>query len=214
MTRPVDLMPAACREVLNRRAEARRWTLVYALTATTLFAAFWYLSAANRARERRRDIMAAQVQINWKRSEIVNRLVGEINAVEAAISRYDRLAWPVRATQVVAAVGAALPSDATLTQAALTSREEKIKPPPRAPADGPAPTPAPRTFMIVELEGIARNDAAVASFVSAIDDNPLFSRVDLEFTRAVEAASRSVRGFRLVAQVDLSARFEFAEVSP
>lgn len=215
MSRPIDLIPAKCRDVLNRRLMVRRWTLVYVLTATALFGTHWFMSLANRARARERDSLAVKVKINWSRSEIVNRLLEEISTIESSMARFNRLAWPIRATEVVDAVASSTPTAVALTALSVTPREEKP-----APTGGrkreskqAEPPPPPRTLMVIEIEGIAPDDAAIAALVAGLDANPLFTGVRLDYTRDREADGMHARGFRVTSEIDLSHRYLFVDAA-
>ncbi len=225
MSRAIDLMPRNCREVLNRRRMVRRWSLVYVLTATALFGTYWFLSLANRVRGQERDSLAIKMKINWSRSEVVNTLLKEIEEVEAAVTRYNRLAWPVRASEVIDAIAAAAPPAVSLSELSITPREEK--PSSRqaaqgkssgrnsAPANAPGAAPdPPRALMVIEMEGVAPDDTAVARFVSGLDSHALFSRVTLDFTRAKPLGGVEVRNFRVTTEVDLSLRYSFVDAQP
>jgi hypothetical protein len=170
--------------------------------------------------EHERTVLAAQVKAKWDANQEVQRLLTEIDSVETTITRYNRLAWPVRVTQAVDAVGAAMPKGITLTSMLVTPREQK---------DTSAPTPAERAAraaatksgnkledakkfaLVVELEGVARADKDVAQFVSDLDANPLFARVSLDYTRAGEVDDFDAREFRMTCEIDLSARFAFVD---
>jgi hypothetical protein len=221
MSRPIDLMPAVCRDALNRRRMIRRWTLVYLLSATTLFGTHWFLSLANRSMADRRDALALKMKITWSRNEVVNRLLAEISEVEAMVTRYNRLAWPVRATEAIDAIASVTPPSVTLSELSITPREEKpasrssSKEKTRKSAEPEAPE-APRPIMVIEMEGVANDDAAVASLVSGLDGHALFSRVTVDFTRAKPLEGREVRNFRVTCEVDLSLRYQFvsADAAP
>lgn len=221
MSRPIDLMPRHCREVLNRRMMIRRWTLVYVLTATAMFGSYWFLSLANHVASQERESLAIKMKINWSRSEVVNQLLKEIGEVEAAVTRYNRLAWPVRASEVIDAIAGATPPAVSLIELSITPREEKAPVRTvaadgggkrRSPADAGSPE-APRSLMVIEMEGLSPDDSAVARFVAGLDAHPLFGRVTLEFTRAKAVAKSEVRNFRVTAEVDLSLRYSFVEAN-
>ncbi|MBL8746560.1 MAG: PilN domain-containing protein [Phycisphaerae bacterium] len=224
MSLSIDLMPRNCREVLNRRMMVRRWTLVYALTATAIFGTYWFLSLANHVAGQDRDALAIKVKINWSRNEVVNQLLKEINEIEEAVTRYNRLAWPVRASEAIDAISAATPPAVSLIELSITPKEEKpAAGTPRpdgsnkkrgasAPPSGGAAETS-KVLMRIEMEGLAPDDSAVARFVSALDAHPLFSRVALEFTRAKGLAKGEVRNFRITADIDLSLRYSFTDAT-
>lgn len=217
MTRPIDLMPRTCREVLGRRLLIRRWGLAYALVTTVLFASSWTLVAQNRVLARRKVALAEQVHENWNRSEKVSGLLVEIAAVEQSVTRYNRLAWPVHATDVVNAIAACLPvGPVSLTELSITPREDRASKAGKGSAPlaaGASAAEGPRTFMIVEIEGLATSDAPVASLVSGLEANPLFSRVSLDFSRANRIGEQDTRNFRVTGEIDLSSRYSFVEAS-
>lgn len=216
MNRAIDLMPRSCREVLNRRMMVRRWTLVYVLTATALFASFWFLSLAKGVSIEDRDALTIKMKINWSRNETVNNLLREIAEVEGAVTRYNRLAWPVRATEAIDAVAASTPGSVTLLELSITPREEKAssKSASAQTSGTPAVPEAPRALMVMEMEGLAPDDVSVARFVSGLEQHPLFRRVALDFARAKPMGQGEVRNFRVTADIDLSLRYSFVDALP
>lgn len=217
----VDLLPRSCREALGRRNLIRRWILAYAATGVVLSAAYVLLGTGSRVLSTLRDQLASQVKENLARSEVVSNLLAEIASVESAITRYNRLAWPIRTTDVINTITTTMPVEATLTELSITPREDRQ--PAGAGARGRrgesggkqgARNEPPRMLMIVELEGVAVSDAVVARFVSGLDASSLFSRVSLDFTRVRPAdatIATDCRGFRITCEVDLTAQFTVVE---
>lgn len=220
MTHQIDLMPRSCREVLGRRTLVRRWVIAYAGAGVCILAGHALTRAGWSSLVQRRDALAAQVRLNWSRNEAVQQLVSEIARVEADVTRYNRLAWPVRASEVIDAVAAVMPEQATIVSLGLTPREEKRPASqPRHTAVAPSPEAAPlqpTTYMVVELEGVSTGDEPVARFVSGLEANPLFSRVSLDYTKSKSVGEVEARAFRVRAEVDLSSKYIFstAEVQP
>jgi Tfp pilus assembly protein PilN len=213
--RAIDLMPTACRESLGRRAMIRRWTLVYCGTVALIVAASWALRFGETIRSRERDSLSEQVKVNWSRSEVVQRLIKEITEVEAAITRYNTLAWPVRAHEVVETIGAVMPPEVALTDLAITPRQEQRTARQRPPSGRgkPEEQEPERFFMVIEMEGVAPDDEPVARFVQGLETSPLFSRVALDYTRTRALESGDVRGFRVTCEVDLSTRYSFVSAT-
>lgn len=209
----IDLMPQACRDILNHRMLVRRWVLVCALSATVALGCWWFLTAANRTLREERDAMALKVKINWRRSEVVNGLIDEITRIESAITRYNRLAWPVRATDVVGAITTSVPSEVTVTELSFHAREEKVVATKRPDqhANPNEPKPAPRSILVVSVLGVGVDDPAIARLVSSLDLNPMFGRVTLDFTRAENVAGVDAREFRVTAEIDLDQRYAFVD---
>lgn len=209
----VDLMPESCRATLRRRRAIRRWAITIALAIAALGVGEWWLSSerSSRAREARR--LGEEVRAVWEQNEEAQQLVKQIREVEEAIGRYDRLAWPIRVTEVVAALGSAMPESATLTLLAMTPHEERA--PRRVKEKGKAaPPPAPpRVVLLIELEGVAPGDGDVAQLIEAMDAHPLFSKVTLDYARSRDVDGVEARAFRATCEVDLSVRYELVEAA-
>jgi len=219
MSVQIDLIPHSCRVALGRRARIRRWVGLYALGIAAVVGACISTATTEARHARERDALQRQVQRKWEQNEEAQRIWKQIQELEATIARYERLAWPVRVTDVIAAIGEQLPESLALTSLTLTPRQEST-----AGARGKArdkekkPEP-PRTIMAIEIEGMAPTDLALSQFVSGIEEHPMFRSVVLDFARSRQVDGIDARGFRVTCEVDLSARYTFvdaagAEVTP
>jgi len=213
MSGQIDLIPASCRAALGRRARVRGWICAYSGAVLVLGAAFMVVRAGEPRLAVEKSRLEAEVQQKWLQNAEVQRLVGSINELSGHIARYDRLAWPVRISDVIAALGEQIPDSLTLTSLTLTPRHEggrvvRSKPKPGAKA---TEEPAARSVLAVEIEGIAPDDFALALFVSGIEAHPLFKSVALDYARSRVVDGRESRGFRVTSEIDLSVQYAFIE---
>lgn len=208
MSRYADLMPMSCRLTLGRREHIRRWTVIYCGALAVLLGGAWLLYDAQESRRARRDALAQQARERWERNEEAQRLLKETRELEDAISRYTRLAWPVRVCDAIDAIGTVLPADCALTTLAVTPREENRR---GRSARSEGGESGPRSVLVIEMEGIAPGDADAAAFVSGLADHRLFSRVALEYARGTKVRGLDARAFRVSCEVNLSERFVFTD---
>lgn len=205
-----DLMPESCRLVFSRRRRVRQWLVIYALTLAVLSSMIAGLLWNNAAREKERDALSDQVEIHWMRNEEARDLLGQIRDLESSIARFNRLAWPVRISDVIGVLEPVIPESTTLTSLTFVPRQERVV------------TPAPdkkkghrkqqeeqRSLLAMQIEGVARDDLDVARLVSALDDHPLFATVSLEFARSASVDGVDARAFRLGCEIDLDKRYSF-----
>lgn len=216
MTRAIDLIPAACRQRLNRRRRVRQWTAGYAAAILLLGTGAWVLFDARQSASATRDGLASKLQEAWDRNAEAQRLLKETEQLETAIARYNKLAWPVRAADVIDILGDVLPETVSLNKLALTPREEgkrgrKTSRSTKPGAEGVETTP--RSMLVAELEGVAPSDVELARFVSGLDEHELFASVSLEYARGVEINERPARAYRIVAQINLNDHILFTEAA-
>ena len=146
--------------------------------------------------------MQGELRERLERNEEAQALVREINDLEHVIRRYNKLAWPIRVSEVMDVLGTLTPDAVTLRSLTMTPRELRKR--------GATPSEEEKeTLLIVELEGVAPNDAEVAVMVSGLEGHELFSKVSLDFTRSAEVEGQGAREFRVTSVIDLDARYEF-----
>jgi len=219
MTLTWDLMPDRCRSIFARRRARRMWVRAYMICGTLALTASGAMHLQVRSREIQRSQLAAQVEEHWNRNEEAKKLRDEIKELEATITRYQRLAWPVRVTDAIGVLAPLVPAEATLTSLTIVPKQEKIEEPVRSPdakgdkpkRRGPVPT---RTILSIEIEGIAKTDADVARFVQGVESTALFSGVGLDFSRSREVDGIEAREFRLTCRIDMSRRVVFVDSDP
>ncbi len=215
MTMFVDLVPSSFRAAGRARRRSRLWITAYGIGLMSIGAGYFAVSAGQSHAEAIRDDLARQLQLEWDRNKEAQRLLSEIHAVEEAVTRYDRLASPVRAVDVVGTLGGLLPRNITLTALTLVPRSEKItlKAPGQSPGaaalTGAKPTIKTMNYLAVEVEGVAPSDADLALLVSALEGCELFTSVGMDFARSTMVDGTAGRAFRVSARVDFSRHYAF-----
>lgn len=208
-----DLLPNRCRSIFARRRARRWWTRAYVIGVTAALSASGLMYLHVRGLEARRATLAVRVEEHWNRNEEAKRLRAEIRELEGTITRYQRLAWPVRVTDAVRVLAPLVPEESTLTALTIVPREERV--------DGSGQTVRrgsrgqggvqTRTILALEIEGIALTDDEVARFVRGVEANPLFSSVALDFARSRDVDGVEAREFRVTCQIDMSRRVLFVD---
>jgi Tfp pilus assembly protein PilN len=212
-----DLMPERCRAIFARRRARRMWMRAYVIGGTMALTATAAMQLRIRSLEIHRGQLAVRVEEHWNRNEEAKQLREEIKELEATITRYQRLAWPVRVTDAIGVIAPLVPDEATLTSFTVVPKQEKVEEDaPRAegklgkPARRRGPAPM-RTILALEIEGIAKTDADVARFVQGVESTALFSAVGLDFSRSREVDGIEAREFRVTCQIDMSRRVVFVD---
>jgi hypothetical protein len=205
-------MPESCRLVFSRRRRVRRWAVTYVMSITLLSTTIVGLILNNGAKEKERDALSDQVEIHWLRNEEARGLLEQIRDLESSIARFNRLAWPVRVSDVIGVLEPVIPDSATLTSLTFVPREEKQPRVARGAKKGAkAGEPEVRTLLAIQIEGVARGDLDVARLVSALEDHALFSSVSLDFARSTDVDGVNARAFRLSCEIDLDKRYSFVD---
>lgn len=215
MSVQIDLIPASCRIALGRRARIRRWIGVYMIGVGLVVAAYVSTAAGESKLERERNGLRRDVQLKWERNEEAQAIWKQIQDLEGTIARYERLAWPVRVTDVIAAIGEQLPKPVSLTSLTLTPRQETVVSASRSRSNAreKRADQQTKTLLAIEIEGVSPNDVTLSHFVSGIEAHPLFRSVVLDFARSRVIDGVDARSFRVTCEVDLSARYTFVEAS-
>jgi len=211
----IDLMPQKCREVLGRRVWLRRWAGFFTLSVIALSAVVWYVGASGKDLARERNRLAEVRQHRWEQNEEAQTLQAEIKELERHIERHNRLAWPVRVSEVIDTIGGVVPDEVSLLSFTVTQREEKVVSG-KVSKKGKKKVYEQRSILITEIEGVSTNDGYVAMLVQGLQSVPLFRSVVLDYARNTMIDELEARTFRITCEVDLSARYRFvplAEVS-
>lgn len=207
----VDLTPASFRAASHARRVARLWLGAYLGTGLVLGGSYLGVTAGASQRYHERDQLTSQLKLEWERNEEAQRLLKDIQQLEENITRYDRLASPVRVSDVVGTVAALLPRPVSLTAMTFVPRSERLAAKP-ASAKGGAKRPSqPQSvnYMAIELEGVAPSDGELAELVSALESSPLFQSVTMDFARSTSIDGVLGRAFRVSARVDFEKHYSF-----
>jgi len=202
----IDLMPQKCREVLGRRVWIRRWALGYAVTAGMLAMLVWHAGATKQESVITRDRVDAVRTIRWEQNVEAQALQAEISVLEHRIERHNKLAWPVRVSEVIDTIGSVLPEEVSLLTMTFTQREERVGTRGKKRSKGEETQ---RSILVLVLEGVCENDTPVASLVSGLQSVALFRSVVLDYARNIEIQTLTARSFSVTCEIDLSARYQF-----
>lgn len=198
----LDLMPRSCREAIIRRSWTRRWVAAYLAVIIAMIGARWALSVTSSARAQTLAGISAKVDENLKRNKERTRLLKEIEQTQTMIDRYNRVAWPVRVSDIVGSIAQCMPDSVTLSSFAVTPRRVNASRK-RGEQD--------QVYLVVELEGIAPDDMQLAEFVSGLESHGLFYKVTLDFARSTTVREIGARAFRMSTEIDLQKTYEFAK---
>lgn len=134
----------------------------------------------------------------------------ELAQIRRFTDLYDKVAFPVNISAIVATVIGQLPPSVTLDQLDLNAvaRQAAVTPRSTRTADPKDAPPAPRV-LVGELSGFAASDQHVAELVRNLESAPVFRDVSLDYSRTRGVRGVSAREFRLSFRVDLDAQYVF-----
>ncbi|MEM1027098.1 MAG: hypothetical protein AAGJ38_03355 [Planctomycetota bacterium] len=133
---------------------------------------------------------------------------------------------PIRHHQIVRVLGGLFPESVTLTRLSLVN--DRPEPTPyvapsqkkdnvRKPSFGSrdqAPSQVQPDRVLVELEGLAPDDLAVAEVIAELSGHALFDGVKLHTSKYLETRGVAARSFRITGQIDLSRNIVWLPDSP
>ncbi|MEQ9616947.1 MAG: PilN domain-containing protein [Phycisphaerales bacterium] len=203
----IDLMPQKCREVLGRRIWLRRWAGGYAATIAVLALAVWFAGATEQSKRNKRDQLDAVRTIRWEQNEEAQTLQKEIEQLERRIERHNTLAWPVRVSEVMDTIANVVPEGVSLLTFTVTQREEVVEV--KAQKERGKAHDERRSILIIEIEGVSKNDGLVATMVSGLQSVPVFRSVVLDYARNINVDTVPARSFSISCEIDLSVSYRF-----
>lgn len=196
MSLSVDLLPKVCRQELERRQRIRLWMSAFTVSLLTLAGAYATVVAGSGARERHKETLAEQVHLAWAQNERVQDLRSAIREIENNISRYNDIAWGIDTSIIILTIESLTPEASALTAMTLVPKVTKG-----------GKNREESTELLIEIEGIAIDDATVADLVAGFEDHTLFQDVALDFARPEKVEEIDGRRFRVSARVDLNASY-------
>jgi len=179
------------------------WISVYTVAITILVTVTAVISMTQQRRQRNVDYLMSQVQLDADQQRQAVKLHHDIDHYSTVVARYQRLAWPVTIGEVISLIGDETPTNITLTSISVTPRARSGQTQRRRqPAAG-----IDYAVMYVEIAGIAPGDMDVASFVSGLQDRPLFSSIVVDYVRKAKMGEYSAREFGLTCEINLKTRY-------
>lgn len=202
MTQIIDLMPETCRKRLGQRRLIRQWITVYAATITLLIVGASLVRVMERARLAEVRVLRDKVQLDAGQATEAEKLRKSIERIQADIDRHARLSWPVRISDIVAAIGEMTPESVSLTSFSVTPRSDRGRS--RAGVDA-------SKRLVIEIKGLAPDDLHMSNFVAGLETHPLFNKVAVDFSKKTSLRGFDAREFGLTCEIDASARYVFAD---
>lgn len=212
MTQRIDLMPASCRERFARRNRMRAWLAAYVLSAVAITVVTIGLKASCRPGADQIQLLDARAAISAQQSKEAARLRGEIRRIRSLVERHERIAWPVHISDVIAVVGQVAPPSVSIASLGVTPRQASgAQQQQRAAAAKDKGDSKPGSVLLVEIRGVAPNDAEIAQFVAGLESHPLFENVSLDYARRDDSGGVELREFGITCRVDAIKRYRFAD---
>lgn len=205
------LPPSFVRDQQRRSRVARQWAMIAVLALGMIG---WHFMA--RARLDGLGRYAASVQaeaaaVRRQASEVI-KLRGRHESLTKQVRIQRELEEPLTYTQALATIGALMPQQVSLRSLSIDS------PPPTPTADKTAAAPeggarrgrsasgAPGNrlpVMHLEVVALSPEDPAIADFIAALTEHPIFDGVKVLYSRTVRLRGIPAREFKLLLDVPL-----------
>lgn len=216
----INFLPAHYLMRMHRAARLRRHALLG--VALLLGIAGWAFVAHQRT-EGLRDYAAAldsQVQAIRGQSAEVARLQAQRVGLIESVRIHRELAMSIAPTQVLAAIGNAMPQPLSLTELSMNAR----RPRPTSAAELRSSQTASRRkaapirdaepdVLRISIVGLSPDDMHVANFVGNLGETRLFANVKMAYSRPVEVANVTGREFRVDMEVPLDREYRVRELT-
>ncbi|RMD65761.1 MAG: hypothetical protein D6824_02055 [Planctomycetota bacterium] len=209
MTQRIDLLPHRCREKLRKRSVVRLWVGLYVGSALLLASSTIAFRLSCRPSATEIQLLDAQAALSARHQEEAKRVRVKLEALRRVIARHERIAWPVKMSDVVAVVGSVAPQGVSLTALGITPRQNAQRTRTGNDSTTKRNDSKPGDVLLVEIRGLASSDAHIASFVAGLEAHPLFARVALDYARREQRADSSTREFGITCVVDADRRYIF-----
>lgn len=209
MSQMIDLMPESSRVRMSQRRRARQWLVLYATTIAGMALSWAALGVAEG--RMRSGVFAQQANLQMvshqrTRAAQIRQRVAHLLAEQW---RHDSLVWPVQLGGVIDSVGGLVPETVSLTSISITPRQ--LRRLGSAVSDGSRRNDS---RLAVELRGVALTDLDLATFLSGLEDHPLFSGVAVDYARESQVAGTAAREFGVTCEIELSVRYRFEDGTP
>jgi Tfp pilus assembly protein PilN len=206
----LDLLPPSCRRQFRRRRQRRRWIAAYTCVLGVLITGFFAAGLARDSFTGERVRLRAEVEQRLFQNQEVSRMLAEIRDLRARMTRYNRLAWPVRMHDVVACIAEAIPNDIAVTHLVISPQREVTRTPPKP---GVPAKETERRWLSVQIEGVAPGHERLSAIAASLDQHPLFGVVTLDFARPRQVDGVNARAFRVLTSIDLDAQYTFVDAT-
>lgn len=206
------LPPSFYAEKARRQRIVRQFALLIAL-AIALCGFFSFDRGHNHELKKAVEAAEADAAAAADLVKQVAQLQDQKKKLDAEMELRRRVSQSASTSQVIAAVGRAMPGSVTLTRLTLLTQRPpqapvivSVKGDPNDPTKSAAKSrnaiPSP-DLIRVEITGIAPDDSHVTQFLSGLSGNPLFVNLKLAHSRAMSGEDLIAREFRIDAEVPL-----------
>ncbi len=219
----IDFLPESYRRTNQRRGRRVRQIMLVVIVVLVLIGTTVAMKTHTANLTRTAERLDDTVQTEQGSLGVLAMLKRERDELQKHIELQRDLLPAVSYSQVIAAISHALPEEIAIRDLVLRTvqpkpepietdamREARLAQSARVKTSGQKPPVEPHLIGI-ELEGVSPSDLAVATLISTLDQDPLFSRVTMRSSRSVERHHLRMREFTLTATVDLDRRFEWTQ---
>ena len=206
----IDLMPPALRarsQAGLRMGQFMAFTVI-CMTVTIAVATHSKI-ALSTAQDRLFETAGAAEQVFATEARAAE-LKHELGAIRSLTRQYERLAFPLSVSDVLATVVNLMPESVTVDQIDLDAGARVLGRSARARTD--KDEEAPPRILTGEISGFAANDQQIAELVSALEATPPFEHVSMDFSRGRRVNDHDAREFRLSFRIDLDATYRVSHV--
>lgn len=208
----INFLPPSFMKERARQLRIVRESMLVAIVAALIIV--WYVVAQGRVANLESIVASRQADVQAVTREIndMATLGKERDALLHQLKLERELSQPVNLSMVMASIAQAMPSSMAMTDLSMQTPVPQPPTKEKAKSDkgqskskNAARVDPPAPVMQVGMVGIAASDLDVADFIGKLTQNPLFSRVQLSYTRAIEVKQKNIAGreFRIEIEIKL-----------
>lgn len=222
----INFLPQSYRDRLRRRV--RRIREVFAVVGVLIGLGVWWAYDANELLELKGAARFAEDRLNSALSteQRVKQLEERRDKLVDQRRLQREISVPIRHHQIVRVLGEICPDSVALTRLSLVNDRPEPKAyvepsqgtgrnqPSFGSQDRTEPKKSQPDRVLVELEGLAPDDIAVAEVIAELSSHPLFDHVKLHTSKYLETRGVAARSFRMTGEIDLSRNIVWLEAEP
>lgn len=216
MTQSINLMPKSYRQKLGDH-RIRRQYLIYtgfALIAVAALGIQQQILLAARATTE--NLQLARVAKLHDAQAKCTDLETLINQGIQNLATYQRLALPIELSRVVASISKLFPDEVAVSTMRLWVKEsqvarsalERIQGRAKKPKSGNAKQTEIVRVLVCEFTGKAESATQIADLLQNLETHPLFTNIQLDYSKALIINEHDAREFRIVCEVDFQLRYQ------
>jgi hypothetical protein len=209
---PIDLLPDAIRA--RTQAGLRTGRYITAIVLAVILLALATTHTRLGLQRARLEFAAAREQADLVLSTEAKaaELSRTIEDLEGYMRRYERIALPLDVSAVLATLINQLPEGMTLDRIDLDAGARRVTRTPRGKSERNKEE-TPSRILTAEISGFAPDDAAIAEFVTGLEQIEPFGDISLDFSRTRAVRGIMAREFRLSFRIELDVPYEIVDAS-